>query len=153
VPQRDAEYMQETGEAITRSYRRDTVLMATHLVAHVMWRRVCRALPKLDLYRRLRQPLDELLVPEAEMLGDIERLQALLRARGHILGPFAAGAPREVLDTALAAFSSYHSEPAVKRHSVEPGATSASGPPAIVPGDRQLLFYYQNRVESLGVEL
>lgn len=164
VPQRDAEYMQETGEAITRSYRRDTVLMATHLLAHVMWRRICRALPRLDLYRRLRQPLDDLLVPEAEVLGDIERLQSLLRARGHILGPFAAGSPREVLDTGLAAFSSYHSEPAVRRHGIEPGASPASpqspssssstaGPPAIVPGDRQLLFYYQNRVESLGVEL
>lgn len=160
MPQRDAEYMQEAGEAITRSYRRETVLLSTHLVAHVLWRRVARALPRLDLYRRLRQPLD-LLVPEAEALADIERLQALLRGRGHILGPHSGGAAKEVLETALASFKSYHSEPAVRRRptaSEAPAATGRPTPPEadgapLEPGDRQLLFYYQNRVESLGVEL
>ncbi|MFO0575917.1 MAG: 1-acyl-sn-glycerol-3-phosphate acyltransferase [Polyangia bacterium] len=158
VPQRDAEYMHETGEAITRSYRHNTVLMATHLLAHVMWRRIARALPRLDLYRRLRQPL-ELGVPEAEVLADLERLQALLRGRGHLLGPYASGTPKEALEAALAAFKSYHSAPAVLRQAPPetagaPGAAPApSGSAPIEPGDRQLLFYYQNRVESLGVEL
>ena len=150
--------MHETGEAITRSYRHNTVLMATHLLAHVMWRRIARALPRLDLYRRLRQPL-ELGVPEAEVLADLERLQALLRGRGHLLGPYAAGTPKEALEAALAAFKSYHSAPAVLRQAPpetpgSPGAAaSPSGSAPIEPGDRQLLFYYQNRVESLGVEL
>ena len=141
LPQRDAEYMNETGEAISRAYRRDTVLMATHLVAHVVWQRIGAALPGLDLYRRLRQPL-ELDLPVPEVLSDIARLQGVLRARGHLLGPFASGAPQEVLDAALTSFKSYHSEQAVLR----------SGD-RITPGDRQLLFYYQNRVESLGVTL
>jgi glycerol-3-phosphate O-acyltransferase len=163
VPQRDAEYMHEAGEAITRSYRHNTVLMATHLLAHVMWRRIARALPKLDLYRRLRQPL-ELAVPEAEVLSDLERLQALLRGRGHLLGPYASGTPKEALEAALAAFKSYHSAPAVLRQpplelpGTPPGAAPSAAPDPsssapIEPGDRQLLFYYQNRVESLGVEL
>ena len=143
LPQRDAEYMNETGEAIARAYRRETVLMATHLLAHVTWRRVCKALPGLDLYRRLRQPLD-LEIAEAEVLADLERLQTLLRSRGHLLGPYASGTPQQVLAAALAAFGSYHTVPAVER---APGASS------LMPGDRQLLFYYQNRVESLGVEL
>lgn len=143
LPQRDAEYMNETGEAIARAYRRETVLMATHLLAHVTWRRVCKALPGLDLYRRLRQPL-ELEIAEAEVLADLERLQTLLRSRGHLLGPYASGPPQQVLTAALAAFGSYHTAPAVER---APGASS------LMPGDRQLLYYYQNRVESLGVEL
>ena len=142
-PQRDAEYMNETGEALARAYRRETVLMATHLLAHVTWRRVCKALPGLDLYRRLRQPLD-LEIPETEILADLERLQTLLRARGHLLGPYASGAPQQVLQAALAAFSSYHTAPAVER---------APGTSSLMPGDRQILFYYQNRIESLGVEL
>jgi glycerol-3-phosphate O-acyltransferase len=142
LAQRDAQYMNETGEALSRAYRRETVLMATHLVAHVVWRRVCAALPGLDLYRRLRQPLD-LAVGQATTLADIERLQAKLRGRGHLLGPHASATPQQVLDAALAAFASYHTSPAVER--------AAGGD--IAPGDRQLLYYYQNRVESLGVEL
>jgi len=139
VPQRDAEYMNDTGAAIADSYRCNTVLMATHLLAHVVWRYIELTLPGLDLYRRLRQPLDlELEVPA--VLADIERLQARLRAAGHLLGPFAAGSPQEVLSAALAAFYSYHSEPAVVR----------AGENKLLPGDRQLLFYYQNRVDSLG---
>lgn len=145
VPQRDVEYMQETGEAVVRSYRQNTVLMATHLVARVVWRRVCEKLPGLDLYRRLRQPLDLELTADA-VCKDIEALQQALRARGHLLGPGADGPPREVLETALSAFGSYHAEPAVTSVPGGPG-----DPPLVGPGDRQLLYYYQNRVDSLGV--
>src|SRR5262249_40207545 len=83
-------------------------------------------------------------LPSEQVLGDIEQLQAKLRARGHLLGPLAGGAPQQVLDAALTAFRSFHGEPAVRR--------AAADPQRIEPGDRQLLFYYQNRVESLGVE-
>jgi glycerol-3-phosphate O-acyltransferase len=140
VPQRDAEYMNDTGVAITRSYRRDTVLMPTHLLATVAWRYLDVALPGLDLYRRLRQPLD-LALEEGAILADIEKLQARLRQRGHLLGPHARGSAREVLDAALSAFASYHSEPAILR--------TADGKLAL--GDRQILYYYQNRIDSLGV--
>lgn len=142
VPQRDAEYMTDVGTAIAKSYRRDAVLMPTHILASVMWRYLDVALPGLDLYRRLRQPLDLQLEPAA-VLADIERLQDRLRARPHLLGPHARGSAQEVLDAALVAFASYHTEPAVQR--------LADGRLSI--GDRQLLYYYQNRIESLGVQL
>jgi glycerol-3-phosphate O-acyltransferase len=139
LAQRDAEYMNDTGVAIGRSYRRDTVLMATHLVASVVWRYIELTLPGLDVYRRLRQPLDlKLEVPA--VLADIEQLQLRLRRQGHLLGPFAAGSPTEVLDAALSAFKSYHSEPAVLRQGDQ-----------LLPGDRQLLLYYQTRIDSLRV--
>ncbi len=142
-PQRDAEYMQDTGRRIAQSYRENTVLMATHLLAHVMWRRVGLALPGLDLYRRLRQPLD-LVLPLATVCEDLSALQQALRKDGHRFGPGADGAPPKVIETGLLAFQSYHTEAAV----VEvPGS-----PISLSPGDRQLLYYYQNRVESLGVQ-
>jgi hypothetical protein len=116
--------------------------MATHLLAHVVWRYIELTLPGLDLYRRLRQPLDLRLEVKA-VLADIERLQSQLRSRGHFLGPFASGTPQEVLAAALAAFASYHREPAVVRADED----------TLMPRDRQLLYYYQNRVHSLQVAL
>lgn len=141
LAQRDGEYMQQTGAAIGRAYRRETVLLPTHLLASVLWRRVCQALPGIDLYRRLRQPLD-LHVPHAELLSDMERLQNLLRHKRHHLGPRADGTPEQVVEAALAAFGSYHTEPAALRTPSQ----------AVTVGDRQLLYYYQNRIESLGDE-
>ena len=40
----------------------------------------------------------------------------------------------------------------VLSHENAPAVERAPGSRAIVPGDRQLLYYYQNRIESLGVE-
>lgn len=139
LPQRDAEYMNQTAVAIARAYRRETVLLPTHLLASVLWRRIGQALPGLDLYRRLRQPLD-LHVPQADLLADVARLQTQLLHKRHHLGPRADGTPEQVVEAGLAAFASYHTEPAAIR-------TPSN---AVSIGDRQLLYYYQNRVESLG---
>jgi glycerol-3-phosphate O-acyltransferase len=141
LPQRDAEYMRDCGEAIARAYRRETVLMSTHLLAHVLWWRIGQALPTLDLFRRLRQPV-ELTLPMAEVCADLDRLREKLRARGHHLDPGAAGPAREVIDGAILSFDSYHDDRAVIRVGDD-----------LSPGDRQLLYYYQNRVESLGLSL
>ena len=97
------------------------------------------------MYRRLRQPLD-LQLPQADVLADIERLQGSLRQRGHLLGPQADGTPQQALDAALTAFASYHTEAAVTRVT-----GTGSDRALIAPGDRQLLYYYQNRIESLAV--
>ncbi len=141
VAQRDGEYMQQTAATLSRAYRKETVLMPTHLLASVLWRRLGQALPGLDLYRRLRQPID-LHVPHSELVADIERLQTHLRHKRHHLGPRADGTPEQVIEAGLAAFASYHTEPAALRTPSQ----------AVTIGDRQLLYYYQNRVESLGDE-
>ena len=141
VAQRDGEYMQQTAASLSRAYRKETVLMPTHLLASVLWRRLGQALPGLDLYRRLRQPID-LHVPHSELVADVERLQTHLRHRRHHLGPRADGTPEQVIEAGLAAFASYHTEPAALRTPSQ----------AVTIGDRQLLYYNQNRVESLGDE-
>ena len=63
---RDAAYTRELGRMIARVYESDTVVMPTQLVAHVIFRRLVRATPNLDLFSRLRHrgdvaiPCDEL---------------------------------------------------------------------------------------------
>ena len=140
VPQRDAEYMNQTGLAISRAYRRETVLLPTHLlcvcaVATVSaWRCPTRCLSSTAAAADLH-------VPAQELLADMERLQNHLRNRKHHLGPRADGSAEQVVDAALTAFASYHTEPAAIRTPSQ----------AVTVGDRQLLYYYQNRIESLGM--
>ena len=75
-------------------------------------------------------------------MSELERLQNLLRHKEHPAGPRPAGTPEQVVESALAAFGSYHTEPAALRTPSQ----------AVTVGDRQLLYYYQNRIESLGDE-
>ena len=59
-----------------------------------------------------------------------------------------------MLETALLAFASYHAERAVYRRGADlaPGAAAPPVTDELEVGDRQLLYYYQNRIDSLGVK-
>ncbi|MEM6993384.1 MAG: 1-acyl-sn-glycerol-3-phosphate acyltransferase, partial [Myxococcota bacterium] len=69
---RDAAYTRELGKTIARAYEHETVVMPTQLVAHIIFRRLVRATPGLDLFSRLRHrgdvaiPCEELSVELGE---------------------------------------------------------------------------------------
>ncbi len=142
-PARDAQYTRELGEALTVAYRRDTVALATHLVAASAFDRL-RAEIRGDLFAMLGTR-DDVTVPRAELAESVARLRdrALeLQSQGKIvLGPHLAHATgREILDEALRAFSGYHTTPVL-----EPRGD------ALLLADTRLLLYYQNRLASHGL--
>jgi glycerol-3-phosphate O-acyltransferase len=144
-PARDAQYTRELGEALTVAYRRDTVALATHLVAASAFDRL-RAEIRGDLFAMLGTR-DDVTVPRAELAESVARLRdrALeLQSQGKIvLGPHLAHATgREILDEALRAFSGYHTTPVL-----EPRGD------ALLLADTRLLLYYQNRLASHGLAL
>ena len=59
---RDAQYARELGEEICRSYLKDTVIMATHVVAAACFQRLRKAAPAADLFTVLRQR-DTVIIP------------------------------------------------------------------------------------------
>ena len=141
---RDAEYTRELGERIAESFRRDTVVMATHVVAACAFERLRRAVGKGDLFTVLRHRQD-VTVPRAELAEDVdvmlERL-AGLEARGEIvLSPGLRGKRGDAaVDDALRAFAGYHTAEVLAPRGSE-----------LVIHDTGLLFYYQNRLAAHGV--
>jgi glycerol-3-phosphate O-acyltransferase len=141
---REAQYTRELGEVICASYKRDTVVMSTHLAAAAAFDQLRRTVGHADLFALLRHS-DDVSVPRASLAADLDIL--LLRARemeakgGLVL---AHGLKRAdgalVLDQAIRAFAGYHSHEVIAPRGAD-----------LVLRDTRLLFYYQNRLAAHGL--
>ncbi|HEY6462556.1 MAG TPA: hypothetical protein VIY73_20445, partial [Polyangiaceae bacterium] len=147
-PARDAQYTRELGDAIVRSFARNTVAMATHLVASCAFQKLRESLgPEglgKDIFGMLRS-LDDVTVSRTELAEQVERLRdrarELERQGGIVLGPRLGRATgREILDEALRAFSGFHTTPVL-----EPRGDR------LLLVDTRLIFYYQNRLAAHGL--
>jgi glycerol-3-phosphate O-acyltransferase len=143
---RDAAYTRELGEMLVDKYQQETVMMSSNVVAHVLFRRLVRTTPGIDLFARLRMR-GEVAMEREELLRDIgatrDRLLDL-EARGRVrVSPFLRDArPEQMLELGMDAWNGYHSRVAARD-----AGTS------IVAEDPTLLLYYQNRLVTFAVEL
>ncbi|HTB71694.1 MAG TPA: 1-acyl-sn-glycerol-3-phosphate acyltransferase [Polyangiaceae bacterium] len=155
-PSRDAQYTRELSESIVDAYSRDTVALATHLVAAAAFEKLRESVSgggrptraqseaAADIFAMLRTK-DDVTVSRAALAESVEGLRDRakeLESRGRIvLGAHLARASgREILDEALRAFSGYHTTPVL-----EPRGAN------LVLADTRLIFYYQNRLTSQGL--
>ncbi len=145
-PRRDAAYTRALGRRLAEAYQRETVVMATQLVAHVVFRRIVRATPGLDLFARLRQR-GAVAIPGDELMEDIgqtrDRLVALESAgRIHVSNFVRTRSPEDILEGVLTTWGGYHSRRIVRMQS---GSLIAEEP--------NLLLFYQNRLRSFAPDL
>lgn len=141
---RDAQYTRELGDEICRSYLKNTVVMATHLVAAACFERLRRASPAGDLFTVLRQR-DVVVVPRDDLAADVVKLRDrvnVLADRGEIaIGDFTRKASGgDLVELAMRAFAGYHAAPVLSPR-----------PEGVALCDTNLLFYYQNRLAAHGL--
>jgi len=142
---RDAEYTREVGDRIAEAYARDNVVQATNVLARAVLGGLRKHNARLDLLRLLRTGGRRDYLELDEVYRATERLLEALRARadrGELrLDPITrSGSPEDVVSDGLRHFATYHSTPACERKG-----------DLVLPRDRQLLFYYQNRLEGYGL--
>jgi len=139
-PKRDAQYTRELGEAIVAAFARDTVVMATHVVAAAAFDHLRSAVGKGDLFALLNHR-DAVRITRPALVAKIaalvDRARALERDAKIVLAPQLSGRPDAILESALRAFAGYHTHPVIGV-----GATD------LVLEDTRLLFYYQNRLAA-----
>ena len=143
-PPRDAQYTRELGEALVAAYLRDTVAMATHLVAACAFDKLRESMPSGDIFALLRSQ-DDVVVSRAELAERVERLRDRVRELegrgGIVLGPrLGRASGRDILDEALRAFRGYHTTPVLESRGED-----------LVLVDTRLIFYYQNRLAAHGL--
>ncbi len=143
---RDAAYTRELGEKLLDVYRHETVLMPTQLVAHVLFRRLVRETPGVDLFGRLRFR-GEIRMGHEELLEDLgqtrDRAVALEAAGGvHLSQTLRRRSPAELLERAIAQWDGYHTRTVARRVGTD-----------VVAEDPTLLLYYQNRVIDYAIAL
>jgi len=141
---RDSEYTRELGDRIVDAFKRDTVIMATHVVAACAFERLRRAVGKGDLFTVLRHRHD-VTVSRAELAEDVdvmlERLTNMETRSEIVVAPGLRGKKGDaIVDDALRAFAGYHSNPVLSTRGSE-----------LVLTDTRLLFYYQNRLAAHGL--
>lgn len=141
---RDAQYTRELGEAICDAYARESVMMATHIVAAAAFARLREAHPGDDLFQLMRRR-DEVFLPFEEAERRVADLMQKLRAEEDaerlVLGPGVRTArPMELVAEAVRAWSGYHSH-----------AVLAPIDGGYMLSDLNLLLYYQNRLAVSGL--
>lgn len=142
---RDMGYTRELGELLPSVYRRETVILWTHLVAHVLYRYLVLRTPGRDLFTRQR-------VRDASMRRDrLDREVGLAQAklieleqsdRVRLGRAIRSEPPSRLVDEALEAWSGYHSKP----------IAVAEGD-SVRMLDPNLLLFYQNRIVHLADDL
>lgn len=138
-PERDRAYTEDLGERLAQRFQRDTVLMGTQVVAHLLYRRLVRAVPGVDEFVRCRHRGD-VTVPREELvreLGDARDRLVELEKHGmvRVSELVRSETPDYVLTRALDAFNGYHTHETV----MDVGAEVSIQEP-------NLLLYYQNRL-------
>ncbi|HEY2367466.1 MAG TPA: hypothetical protein VGH87_13820, partial [Polyangiaceae bacterium] len=140
---RDVQYTRELGDVIVKAFAKDTVVMATHIVAAAAFDHLRKTVGKGDLFAILNHR-DSVRVSREELvakIGDIiDRARELERNARIALSPHLNARPALVLEQALRAFAGYHTNPVLGV-----GATD------LVLEDTRLLFYYQNRLAAHGL--
>ncbi|MFO0729239.1 MAG: 1-acyl-sn-glycerol-3-phosphate acyltransferase [Myxococcota bacterium] len=142
---RDAEYTREVGERVVEAFLADTVLMPTHVVARAVFGLLRKNNKRTSLIRLVRGggqfedvELSEVYEVVDKILGDLRALENGRRVR---LDPkLVRQSAEDVVSDGIRHFAIYHTTPAVTRKGDRLFAT-----------DRNLLFYYQNRLEGFGV--
>ncbi len=143
---RDAAYTRDLGEVLVRRYREETVIMATAIVAHVLYRRLVARTPGMDLFARLRLR-GEVALGRDEVVREVgtlrDRLVALqAEGRVRVYEDLVEADPEAIVDRALTVWSGYHTKVAAKDLG-----------PEITAEDPTLLLYYQNRLVPFALEL
>lgn len=146
VPQRDQEYTREVGERVADAFVRDNVIQSTHVLARAVMTLLRLRNRHIDLMRLLRVGGEREDMGLRDVYQEVERLLGELRdleARGGIRlgGALRSSAPEDVVADGLRHFDSFHSQPACQRRGDR-----------LFVRDRNLLFYYQNRLEGYRLD-
>ena len=143
-PARDAEFTREAGQQIMDAFTRNNVVTQTHVAAFAVFSLLRRRNPRMSVLRLLRTGGADDRLELATVYREADQLLEGIKAleqRGQIRrSPSLPTSAEEVLQDALARFSTYHTRQALVRRGDR-----------IVPVDRNLLLYYQNRLEGYGL--
>ncbi len=145
-PTRDMGYTRELGEYLTEVYQRQTVIMWTQLVAHVLYRHFVAETPGRDLFNRQRLR-GEVEIPRAQLVEEIAHARKKLlelesEGRVRVDPSLRCQTPSGLLDTAVSAWQGYHSSTVVRDDG-----------DSLSIEDPNLLLFYQNRLVPWAEDL
>ncbi len=143
--QRESEYTKILGEHIVERYRKDNIVLTSHLVAFAAFEMLKYQNPRLDLYGLLRLPADDYVFPKEPLHEVVTQLrEALLQMekQGDIkLSEQMYWEIDKLIEDGMSHLGNYHL--------TEPLYENKKG--QIVSDNFKLLYFYHNRLENYGL--
>jgi glycerol-3-phosphate O-acyltransferase len=139
-PVRDAAYTRELGRVIVEHYKRETVLMTTQFVAHLLFRKLVQDTPGTDLFGRMRRRGEITWAWEDYLrvfMDTRERLFELVRkGEVQVNVHLPTSSAERAFERATGTWDGYHTRTVAR----------LDNEMQIVIEDPALLLYYQNRL-------
>ncbi len=144
--QRDQEYTRELGRNLLASYRRNNVVLSTHITAFTVFTLMQRQHVQYDLYRLLRTEGPDHPVSRSEVVEQMRLFLEKLRtmeSRGEIVlaQELQAEGAGEIFAKAMQHFRSFHDGEALRENR-----------DGIYTMNMKLLYYYRNRLDHYGLD-
>ena len=141
--QRDRIYTDRLAQKITQSYRKDNIILSTHVAAFAGWQLLSQKHPLLSDVQKSMLSHTERRIPRSEFLKSIDIIQNQIHdlARREVLCHDISKNPADILYQALKIFGQFHKARAL---SVQ-GTDIEVGP--------MLALYYHNRLEGYDISL
>ena len=143
-PQRDKEYTNRLADAIIASYKKNNIILPTHIAGFAAWELLGQRYPRLDTVQKALLTKEERTFSRTELLRAMDRIQCqvLELVKQEIC---CAELPRSSIETAriaLERFASFHRKQAFQLIGSEHILVNA-----------KLALYYGNRLDSYPIHL
>jgi glycerol-3-phosphate O-acyltransferase len=144
--QRDQEYTRELGRSLLSSFRRNNVVLSTHVVAFTVFTVMRQRHLQYDLYRLLRTEGPDHQVSRIEVVEQLALvLNKLREMQGHgeivLAKEVGTEGPTEIFAKAMQHFRSFHDGEALRE-----------SPEGVYTLNMKLLYYYRNRLDHYGLD-
>jgi glycerol-3-phosphate O-acyltransferase len=144
--QRESIYTQKLASAIADSYKRYMVVLSSQLVAFAFYVFLKRQKDAGDIFEMINIPKNEWLVPVADLVPMIGRLQKHILTNSPDASLFIHEdlylPPEELIATGIRRLGQFHVQRPLKLNSDQ----------IIICKDLKLLYYYANRLSGFGFE-
>ena len=138
--QRDQVYTEILAQKITESYKKDNIVLSTHLTAFAGWQLLCDLHPRLDDIQRSSLRPEERRIKRTDLLKAIDRIYSqIIKAKQQgLICEALPNNPADILQNALIRFGSFHRSRClvVRGENIEIGS--------------KLALYYGNRLVGYG---
>ena len=140
--QRESQYTIMLADRIASRYKKENVVLSSHVVAHAAFHILRKKNPSLDLFGVMRLPADEFVFPMdimRDVTGQLRDILIGMENKGDILlSPQIRGEVDELIRDGVKKLGVYHVE--------KPLVFNKKG--ELVSQDFRLLFFYYNRLEK-----
>jgi len=143
--QREAVYTRLLADKITEAFKKENIVLSSHLVAYVGFKLLERYYEELDIFGILKQPVSDFKVPKADFIKSLDTIIAKLRQMESLgmlkLSPIFDASTEEIFTDGVNNVGVFHLNKVLRAEKE-----------VVTSDDFRLLYYYHNRLDAYGLD-